>query len=383
MLPSIKACWPCQGVGRSHAGTAPPPERRPPSQGEPWRARQALDWPLDPPRKDVLAQAIARFNGLRAALMEDSPPSYTAIARRIRPTPRGHQFTATPLTLASARWGVIVRVTQHVAHCSRPLRPPPGRALVVPPVRHRQCRGQGAPNGPDRHGQVPRPARPPAMPPRPTPARLGLDRRRRDHPVVAMFVVPHAAAGGQRRTGNGDRTAMHRPRVQQRHRVPSPVPAHAGHARRPRGQAACPRATGRQAALFAQAGPQPCRDGIVWVEKGQHGLGGREPTRQHDDQRLHDQALSRSFGAAPQSSRRCRRPGEPVHEPNHADQETRLASHLRTSGVSKCGHGDTTGSAVRWPGLARLFGCMTRPQLFKPRIAVSGQCSVHWASAES
>jgi hypothetical protein len=28
-----------------------------------------------------------------------------------------------------------------------------------------------------------------------------------------------------------------------------------------------------------------------------------------------------------------------------------------------CGNGDTTGSAVLWPGLARLFLFMTTPQL--------------------
>ena len=31
--------------------------------------------------------------------------------------------------------------------------------------------------------------------------------------------------------------------------------------------------------------------------------------------------------------------------------------------VSMCGNGDTTGSAVLWPGLARLFLFMTTPQL--------------------
>jgi hypothetical protein len=72
--------------------------------------------------------------------------------------------------------------------------------------------------------------------------------------------------------------------------------------------------------MFAQEGPQPRRDGIVLVEQGQQGIGGIEPTHNHDDQRLHDQALRRSLRAAPQSSRRFRRPGEPVHEHNQADK---------------------------------------------------------------
>jgi hypothetical protein len=77
--------------------------------------------------------------------------------------------------------------------------------------------------------------------------------------------------------------------------------------------------------MFAQEGPQPPRDGIGLVEKGQQGLGGIETTNHHDDQRLHDQALRISFGAAPKSLGRFRRPGEPVNEHNQADKETCLS----------------------------------------------------------
>jgi hypothetical protein len=39
-----------------------------------------------------------------------------------------------------------------------------------------------------------------------------------------------------------------------------------------------------------------------------------------------------------------------------------------------CGNGDTTGSAVLWPGLARLFSFMTTPHLVKP---VSREALMH------
>jgi hypothetical protein len=61
--------------------------------------------------------------------------------------------------------------------------------------------------------------------------------------------------------------------------------------------------------MFAQEGPQSHRDGIVLVEKGQQRIGGIKTTNNHDDQRLHNEALRVSFGAVPKSLGRFRRPG--------------------------------------------------------------------------
>ena len=212
-----------------------------------------------------------------------------------------------------------MRVAQHVPGCPRPWLQHQGGPRVVPSVRHGQVCGQWEPAAPNRHGQVQRPARPPAMPARLAPAGCRLDRRMRNNPLLAMGVVPHATAGGQRRTVDGDRAPVDRPWLQPRPHVPPTGPHHPGHARRPHGQAAFPRAAGGQAALFAHEGPQLHRDGIVLVEKGQQGLGGIQTTKNHDDQRLHDQALSVRFGAAPKSMGRFKRPGSPVHEHNQTD----------------------------------------------------------------
>jgi hypothetical protein len=232
-----------------------------------------------------------------------------------------------------------------------------------PPVRPRQFRRPWAPDGPDRHGQGPRPAIPPAMPARRAPAGFRRDRRRREPPRLARAFGPHAAAGRQRRTGAGDRAARPRPGRQPCHPGPPAVPQHPRQARRQRGQTAFPGAARGQTARCAPEGPQPRRDGSVLVEKGQQGLGGRQPTHHHAAQRLPDPALRGSFGAAPPASGRCRRPGSPVNEHNQADKETRGAEPRRTSGVAKCGNGDPTGSAGLWPGLARLLVLMTTPQL--------------------
>jgi hypothetical protein len=55
-----------------------------------------------------------------------------------------------------------------------------------------------------------------------------------------------------------------------------------------------------------------------------------------------------------------------------------LSSHLRTSVVSRCGNGETTGSAVLWQRRAQLYFFMTRPQLDKPSSSV--HCSSSGAS---
>ncbi|MFZ0256521.1 MAG: hypothetical protein WAN46_12970 [Gammaproteobacteria bacterium] len=66
------------------------------TQGEPLAALQTLHWHLPAPLKDVLEQAIERFDDLRAPLVEEASNLHGAIAMRIRSPSGGHPLPIVP-----------------------------------------------------------------------------------------------------------------------------------------------------------------------------------------------------------------------------------------------------------------------------------------------
>ncbi len=120
--------------------------------GEQLRALATRHRHLHPPLKEVLVQAVERFDGLRAPLVTYVPDLYPASAMGVRASSGGHQLTAAPVTRRPPIGGVVLGSTQHLAPFSRELPQQPGRPCIVTPLRHGQLGGHRHPASPHGHG---------------------------------------------------------------------------------------------------------------------------------------------------------------------------------------------------------------------------------------
>src|SRR5262249_41220526 len=124
---------------------------------------------------------------------------------------------------------------------------------------------------------------------------------------------------------------------------------------------------------------------IVLVATGQPSGGRREAANEHDPERRQEQPGRIRVGATPGPWGRLARPGESVKKHHPADKQTFLSSPLPTSVGSRCGNGESPGSAVRWPGLARLFLFMTTAHIATAHPQSVGQAYIShvWSQWEA
>src|SRR2546430_6304964 len=133
------------------------------TQRQQLRAPQAFHWHLGAPLKDVLEQALERFNGLGAPLMEDASHLYPVIVVGIRPAPGRHQHPIGLLAAVPALSGIVCGIPQDVAHLRWQGRQQLGRDFIIRGIGGGQFRGQRDPDRPP----PPRPKQVSAVPPTP------------------------------------------------------------------------------------------------------------------------------------------------------------------------------------------------------------------------
>src|SRR2546430_17017674 len=152
------------------------------TQRQQLRAPQAFHWHLGAPLKDVLEQALERFNGLGAQLMEDASHLYPVIVVGIRPAPGRHQHPIGLLASVAHLRGIVCGIPQDVAHLRWQGRQQLGRDFIIRGIGGGACRGPRGSNSPPPHTPAhlsappPPPAPPPSPPPPPITPRVG------DHP---------------------------------------------------------------------------------------------------------------------------------------------------------------------------------------------------------
>jgi hypothetical protein len=324
-------------------------------QGELLRPLHAFHGPLDVPRKNVFDHALAGLEGVRPQRMAERSDFHAAITMGRRASSGSAQFASTSVAPPPQCGIVIVGIAPHIAPRPCPVLHQQGHHRVITLMGHRQLRRPWAPDRAHGHGQRPCPAVPPAVPPGFASPGLSIKRAMGNGAPLALLCVPHAPAGLQRGAITRDGASMPGPGRQHGDQGSSEAAHQPRQAGRQGGQAALPGAAARTALLL---GPQ--RASLAWqgsrlVETRQHGRGRLETANKHDDEGLQDTPRGRWCGPAPRPLGGRRWPGQAVDQSNQADKDARMSSHLRISMVSMCGTGDPTGSAVLWPGLARLF----------------------------
>src|SRR5258708_20487747 len=140
-------------------------------------AAQALDRHLAAPLKDVLEQAIERFDRLGAQLMKYPSDFDSAIGMGIGSPAGRYQFAVVLGTLKAEVRSIVMLVAQDITDLGGQLGEQPGCHVTVGDIGEGKLGSQGNPETTDRHRQMQLPAIPPAMPAPLAPVRLGSNGR--------------------------------------------------------------------------------------------------------------------------------------------------------------------------------------------------------------
>ena len=117
-------------------------------------AAQALDGHLPAPFKEVLEQAVERFDGLRAQFVKDASDFNSAIGVRRGAAARGDQFPVVAATLGAQLRGIVMLIAQDLADLSGQVGKQQGGNLTVGNIGHGELRSQRNPPAADGDGQV-------------------------------------------------------------------------------------------------------------------------------------------------------------------------------------------------------------------------------------
>jgi hypothetical protein len=161
------------------------------------RAPLSLHWHLRAPLKDVLEQAMARFNRLGPQLMEDASHLDSVIVVGMCRAPGRHQRPIGLLAPLAPPGGMIGGIPQDIAYLRRQERQQPGCDVSVRRLGRGQFRSQREPDRPARHRQMPCPAVPPAVPARLRPPCCRINGRMGPLACRLVRLVPDAPAGVQ------------------------------------------------------------------------------------------------------------------------------------------------------------------------------------------
>src|SRR5215204_3267754 len=137
----------------------------------------------------------------------------------------------------------------------------------------------------------------------------------RDFTRQPMFLMPDAALGAQRRTVNGSRTPLLRPRLEEDDQMTSQTTDQRRQARRQSGQASLPSPARRETSIFAQQYFDLPRQGVVLLQEVEQGISRIKSPNDHDHQRFDKELVGIGFLPPALSLRRRRRRWHQFDEP--------------------------------------------------------------------
>jgi hypothetical protein len=201
-------------------------------------------------------------------------------------TPRGDPFTVVQRPCVAPLRGGVMRIAQPLPPLQRPWCQPRGGEHLGGLTGHSALRGPGEPDAADGDGQRQLPAVPPAVIPGLAPRGCGVHGGMGDCPSQPMVLVPHTAVGTQGRTVARRRVALGGPRPPPPDQMAPQTPKQCGPPRRQFRKAPFPRAPRGTTPLCRQQGPHLLHHWVRLVQQAEQGLGRRESSNDHDDQRF-------------------------------------------------------------------------------------------------
>src|SRR5512142_3538368 len=247
-------------------------------------------------------------------------------------------------------------IAQDIAYRQRQFAQQLGGDQVIGRIGRGELGRQRNPPSSDGHSQVQLPAIPPTLIARLAPGRFGVDAGMRNHPLIAVLLMPHAAVGPQRRAVQRCTMALVGPRVQDLYQVPTQAANQRRQRTRQALQPPLPSPAAGETAVFAQQASQLLHQRLGLVQKAQQRPRGVQTPNDHDHQSFQEQSIGVGYRATTRALGRGWGYRNAVKHLYQADQQTLTQYHCPTS-ISRVGSSPSAygGSRALVLARARLF----------------------------